>query len=170
MLSHLKDLSGLTTLDIPEKIPTFNAALDNSPQNKARNAGRLSSARTAIALLLQNPQIINLIEEKEIDWDELEFSGVELLKDIIKTITIYRPSNATVLMEYYRDNTQENTVKKLIMLDLMLSEDKIADTFNDTLTRLLSHARSNTLEKLLNKGTALLAHEKETLRKLLAQK
>ncbi|SJM89465.1 DNA primase [Crenothrix polyspora] len=170
MLSHLKDLSGLTTLDIPEKISTFNAALDNSPQNKARNAGRLSSARTAIALLLQNPQIINLIEEKDIDWDELEFSGVELLKDIIKTITIYRPSNATVLMEYYRDNTQENTVKKLIMLDLMLSEDKIVDTFNDTLTRLLSHARSNTLEKLLNKGTALLAHEKETLRKLLAQK
>jgi DNA primase len=170
MLSHLKELSGLVTLDIPEKAVSFNLGQHNSPQNNARNAGRLSSARTAIALLLQNPQIITLIEQKDINWDELEFSGVELLKDVIGTITAYRPSSATVLMELYRDNAQESTVKKLIMLDLMLSEDKVEDTFNDTLTRLLSHARSSTLEKLLNKGSALLPHEKETLRKLLAQK
>jgi DNA primase len=170
MLNHLKELSGLATLDIPEKAMSFSLGQNNLPHNKARNAGRLSSARTAIALLLQNPQLITLIEQKNINWDELEFSGVELLKGVVNAITAYRPSSATVLMELYRDNAQEITVKKLIMLDLKLPEDKVEITFKDALDRLLSHARSNTLEKLLNKGAALLPHEKETLRKLLAQK
>ncbi|SJM89625.1 DNA primase [Crenothrix polyspora] len=170
MLIHLKEASGLATLDIPEKAVTFNSEQHDSPQNKARNVGRLSSARTAIALLLQNPQLITLIEQKDINWDELEFSGAELLKAVVKTITDYHPSSATVLMELYRDNAQENTVKKLIMLDLKLPEDKVEITFRDALDRLLGHARSNTLEKLLNKGAALLPHEKETLLKLLAQK
>jgi DNA primase len=170
MLIHLKEVSGLATLDIPEKAVTFNSEKHGLPQNKARNVGRLSSARTAIALLLQNPQLITLIEQKDINWDELEFSGAELLKAVVKTITDYHPSSATVLMELYRDDAQENTVKKLIMLDLKLPEDKVEITFRDALDRLLSHARSNTLEKLLNKGAALLPHEKETLLKLLAQK
>ncbi len=170
MLAHLQNLSGLATLDVPEKAATTGAKASPLPVKRQRNTGRLSSVRTAIALLLQNPRLIDLVEQKAVDWNGLEFSGAELFKDILKTIADYRPSSATALMERYRGSPQEATIKKLIILDLMLPEDKVEDTFNDTLARLLSHARSTTLEKLLNKGVALLPHEKETLRKLLAQK
>lgn len=170
MLIHLKELSGLASLDIPEKTVTLNLRVVNSQHDKIRNAGRLSSARTAIALLLQNPKLSNLAEEKDINWDALEFPGIDLFKHVLQTITKYRPNAATALLELYRGESQEVIVKKLIVLDLMLPEDKIEATFNDTLNSLISQARSATLEKLLHKGVALTQHEKETLRNLLTQK
>jgi DNA primase len=170
MLIHLKELSGLVSLDIPEKTVTLNLGFVNSEHDKSRNAGRLSSARTAIALLLQNPKLSNLVEEKDINWDALEFAGIDLFKHVLQTITKYRPNAATALLELYRGESQEAIVKKLIVLDLMLPEDKIEATFNDTLNSLISQARSATLEKLLHKGATLTQHEKETLRNLLTQK
>ena len=36
----------------------------------------------AIALLLQNPRLAEIVEQKEIDWNELEFQGIEIFKNI----------------------------------------------------------------------------------------
>jgi hypothetical protein len=41
---------------------------------------RLSSARVAIALLLQRPSLAEIVIQKDIDWNGLEFRGIQLFK------------------------------------------------------------------------------------------
>ena len=43
-------------------------------------------ARVAIALLLQNPGLVDIVKQKDIDWGGLEFRGIELFKNILQVI------------------------------------------------------------------------------------
>lgn len=77
MFDRLKKLSAMTSLDSPD-----NVAVSDSVNQKPFQfePGRLSSARVAIALLLQRPSLAEIVREKEIDWDGLSFEGSSYLK------------------------------------------------------------------------------------------
>ena len=53
--------------------------------------GRLSLPSFVIALLLQNPKFIEIVEQKEIDWNQLEFEGIERFKSILQMIADKKP-------------------------------------------------------------------------------
>ncbi|MDP1666371.1 MAG: DNA primase [Methylobacter sp.] len=177
MFARLKELSGWAGLDILENAATL-ASKQSSKQdrkigrNRPQDSGRLSSARVAIALLVQNPRLVELIEQREIDWNGLDFSGAALFKNILQMIADKNPANAAVLMECYRDTTEEKSIKALALLDSQVSDDKIEAVFCDSLDRLLTQARESALTGLLNKGKTegLDAQEKELLRKMLTAK
>jgi DNA primase len=82
------------------------------------NSGRLSLPSFLIALLLQNPKFIEIVEQKEIDWDQLEFEGVDKFKSILQIISDKKPINYGVLLETFRNHTDEAIVKKLASFDL----------------------------------------------------
>lgn len=173
MFARLKELSGWNRLDVLENAATL--ALKQYPKiggKRPQDNGRLSSARVAVALLVQNPRLAELLDQQEIDWSGLEFSGAPLFKNILNVIAGKHPANAAVLMECYRDAAEEKSIKALAFLDLQISDDKIDVVFCDAVNRLLIQAREAGLARLLDKDKTkgLDAQEKELLRKMLTGK
>lgn len=134
--------------------------------------GRLSLPSFVIALLLQNPKFIEIVEQKEIDWNQLEFEGVERFKSILHMITDKKPTNYGMLLEAYRDHADEGIVKKLASFDLLIPDDGTEAEFSDALNGLLKQGREAGIAKLQAKAQSkgLDSHEQETLVKMLANK
>ncbi|MFZ2407101.1 MAG: DNA primase [Methylobacter sp.] len=178
MFARLKELSGWAGLDVLENTATLAPKQRNPKQDpriikkRPQDNGRLSSARVAIALLVQNPRLAETAEQREIDWSALEFKGVTLFKNILQMIADKNPANAAILMECYRETAEENSIKALALLDTKVPDDKIETVFCDSLDRLLTQARETSLDRLLEKSKTkgLDAQEKELLRKMLAVK
>ncbi|MDI1229954.1 MAG: DNA primase [Methylobacter sp.] len=173
MFARLKELSGWDRLDILENAATLALKSPSKIGGKRpQDNGRLSSARVAVALLVQNPRLAELLDQREIDWSGLEFSGAPLFKNILNMIAGKHPTNAAVLMECYRDAAEEKSIKALAFLDLQISDDKVDVVFCDAVNRLLIQAREAGLARLLDKDKTkgLDAQEKELLRKMLTGK
>ncbi|MGZ5044375.1 MAG: DNA primase [Methylobacter sp.] len=157
MFARLKELSKWTNPNVLENTTTLTPKQEPKQYRKIgrkrpQDSGRLSTARVAIALLVQNPGLAELAEQREIDWNELDFSGSVLLKNILQMIADKNPPNMATLMECYRDTAEEKSVKALALLDAQVSDDKIEAVFCDSLDRLLTQARETALTRLLNKG------------------
>jgi len=135
-------------------------------------SGRPSLPSFIMALLLQNPKLIEIVEQKEIDWNYLEFEGIEKFKSILQMIADIRPTNYGALLEAYRDHTDEVVVKKLASLNLLIPDEGVEAEFCDALNRLLTQAKEAVLARLLDKDktSGLDAQEKELLRKMLTAK
>jgi len=169
MFARLKDLSKLKALNVLERV----VAVGSNPKiQQRREPGRLSSARTAIALLLQNPELIGVVEEKAIDWGGLEIKGIDLFKNIHQVIAAKKSVNTAVLIEYYRNTAEENSIKALALLDLNISGEKIEKVFSDALNVLLEQGREAGIAKLQAKADSngLNIQEQEMLVKMLANK
>jgi DNA primase len=169
MFARLKQLSGFSALDVSINATTLRPAKEN---NKRQERGRLSLARVAIALLIQNPRLAEVVEQREIDWCGLEFSGIDLFKSVLRMILDKQPANAAVLVESYRGAAEEKSVKALAFLDLLVPDEGVETVFCDALDRLLDQTRKASIDRLLAKAkvNGLNAQEKEVLRKMLASK
>jgi len=163
-------LSGLTKQYILDN----EALLAQKKQVKKHQlkSGRLSLPSFVIALLLQNPKFIEIIEQKEIDWNQLEFEGVERFKNILHMIAEKKPANYGLLLEAYRDHSDEAIVKKLASFDLLIPDDGTEAEFCDALNGLLKQGREAGIARLLSKsqGEGLNIQEQEMLVKMLANK
>ena len=150
MFERLQLLSGMSGLVNTDK----NFVMDVAPKLRAQDLNRLSSARVALALLLQNPRLAECVEQKEIEWDGLEFRGVELFRSVLEVILAKGAVNTAVLIEHYRNTPQEKSVKALALLDVFVPEDKIEDVFSDALSGLLKQASETSIARLQAKAQA----------------
>jgi DNA primase len=170
MLEHLKKLSGSHSLDVLE-----NTATLSHKQNKQQKPeqGRLPIQRRALALLVQHPELIEIIEHREIVWDYLKFEGVEKFRSILQVILAEKPANTGVLLEYYRNHEDERIIALLNDLPLGIPEDgdEVAD-FSGMLDKLAETSIKTERQILLDKSetTGLTAQEKERLQKLYQSK
>jgi DNA primase len=169
MFDRLKELSGQNSLESLENLVIGDFAKQKPLQFEP---SRLSSARVAIALLLQRPSLAEIVIQKDIDWNGLEFRGMQLFKNILEVIGDKKSINTAVLIEHYRDTNEEKSVKALALLDVYVSDDKIEDVFCDALNVLLKQARDVGISKLLAKAQAksLEMEEQELLIKMLTNK
>ena len=169
MFDRLKELSGQSSLDSLENLVVGDFAKQMPLQFEP---SRLSSARVAIALLLQRPSLAEIVIQKDIDWNGLEFRGIQLFKNILEVIGDKKSINTAVLIEHYRDTNEEKSVKALALLDVYVSDDKIEDVFCDALNVLLKQARDLGISKLLAKAQAksLEIEEQALLIKMLTNK
>jgi len=173
MLSRLKTTSGLSTLNplnSTSNSKSLNTEIKN--QNTPTQAAPAKSARTATALLLQNPRLIHNIDEKDINWDDLEIRGIELFKNIRQIILSKNTINTAVLIEHYRNTANEKSVKALASLNLYVSENNIDMVFADALNSLLKQAKYATIAKLETKAQVegLNTNEQQLLIKILTDK
>jgi DNA primase len=168
MFDRLKSLSGMATFNVSDGVVEDLS----SKKTRQHESNRLSSARVAIALLLQNPGLVDCVEQKNIDWIGLEFRGIELFKNILQVILDKRSVNTAVLIEYYRNTAEERSVKALALLDVYVSDDKIEEVFSDALDGLLKQAREASIERLQAKAQdkGLDVQEQATLIKMFAIK
>ncbi len=173
MLARLKKTSGISTLNTltPHQTPQ-----NSYPEKKAIKSSTLSapakSARTATALLLQNPRLIHNINKAALNWDHLDIRGIDLLKDIQQVILSKNNINTAVLIEHYRNTVHEKAVKALASLNLYVSENNIDMVFADTLKSLLKQGEYATIAKLETKAQnqGLDVHEQQLLIKILTDK
>jgi DNA primase len=166
MFTRLKALSEFNALDISKNESTLNR---NARPQSQRDKTRMTAARMAAALLVQNPCLAERSELRGIDWSTLIFPGAGLFKNIVEVIWAQKPATTAVLLESYRGSDDEKSVKALAFLDLLIAPENIESVFLDALASLLKQSVENELERLLSKKVLTL-EEKESLRKLLALK
>lgn len=132
--------------------------------------GRPSLPSIVMALLLQNPEFIEIIEQYEIDWSQLKFEGIEKFISILAVIAESKPGNFGKVLELFRNNSDEELVMKLSSLHLPIPEEGLEAEFSGALSKLIKQGRSDALERLLakEKSEGLNTEDKELLRKLLA--
>lgn len=147
-------------------------AYKKNTRSQHQKSDRLSLPSSIMALLVQKPELIEVVEKKNIDWNYWEFEGVERFVAILTMILKYKPANQGVLLELYRGHVDEPIIKKLAASELSVSDDKVENFFSDALNRLFTQAKSARLDRLLakDKVKGLDVKEKELLRKLLANK
>lgn len=168
MLQQLKTISGYDNLNDVENI----ASLKKSNQWEMLAKLRQPLPRLALALLIQHPELIQIIEQREIDWARLKFEGVEKFNNILQTILQEKPVNTGVLLEHYRGHSDELIIKKLADLQLEIPAGNNAAEFSGAIDKLLAQSTDDHRRLLLKKleTTGLTPQEKEQLQKLFKAK
>lgn len=156
MFARLKELTRSDLLDVsgnPAKLVQQTA----SNKNRENRILPLPLPRRVMALLIQYPELINKVEQKEIFWECLEFPGVQLFKDILADVLEKKPANTAILLEHYRNHPNEKIATYLASLNLFVQDQKV-DTdgiekeFNDALDNLLIQAKKEAdFQKLVAK-------------------
>jgi DNA primase len=169
MLERLKKL-GITKLDALKN----TAALSKKPnkQRQRPEQGRQPLPRLILALLIQYPELIEIIEQREIDWSSLKFDGVEKFNSILQIILRERPANTGALLECYRGHPDEPIIKQLEVLQLEIPASHNVAEFAGALDKLVIQFTEDRRKSLLKKleTTGLTPQEKEQLQKLLSFK
>jgi len=168
MLEKLKSLSRIDKLDFSEKPTT----LKNSRHKQKQDNTTLSPIRLAITLLLQNPALIEVFEQKEIHWQTLDIPGIALLKKIVEIIEQYPDINLPRLMEHFRGQDEEKYIRIMMNHDFCISDDEITDEFAGVIDRLIDQGREQRLDKLIEKErvSGLSEHEQKQLLSMLADR
>ncbi|MGR9086827.1 MAG: DNA primase [Gammaproteobacteria bacterium] len=169
MIAKLQEISSYRALDVLRN----KTKLNQTPERKSRQEKtRMTAAKMALALMVQNPELVDLIERKEIDWEALEFPGVESFSVILRNILAKKPATTGMLLEMFRDSPDEKFVKALAFLPLAVPPDGVEIEFSDAVERLLDQSRLSVLNKLLSKeqSIGLTGEEKDLLRHLLSRK
>ena len=173
MLARLKTISGISTLNTstPYQAPKSFITEKKTITTTTRSAPA-KSARTATALLLQNPRLIHNISQKDVNWDDLDIRGIDLFKNIQQVILNKNTINTAVLIEHYRNTADEKPIKALAALNLYVSENNIDMVFSDTLNSLLTQGKYATIAKLETKAKnqGLDIYEQQLLLKILTDK
>jgi DNA primase len=175
MFAHLQKISNLSMQQLTEsvenskKLATLKEHKYKIPKGKR---GKPSLARLTIALLLQNPALADILTKKMSHWTEVEFPGLDVLKDVLRTIVKNKPSNMGALIECYRDTDKYKMINTLASYNLELdaaSKEVIEKTFTDGINKLIYQAKDALLTDLLVKENShsLNAEEKKILIKML---
>jgi putative DNA primase/helicase len=129
-------------------------------------------ARSAIALLLQNPHLAQSVVEKMSEWEGLEFSGLDILKILLRKILNYPAANTADLVEMYRGMVEEKVIQEVAGMKFLFPESGIAAEFSDAVNNLIVQAKEARVTELLEKGKSqsLNTVEKEQLKKMLIDK
>lgn len=98
--------------------------------------------RTLIGLLIQNPNLSNLVTSTK-KLTNSKTKGIPIFLEILKTCSENAFSNTGQLLEFYRNNKIINILKSLSIFDHMIVEDKIKTVFLD----LLNNIHKKDLEK-----------------------
>jgi DNA primase len=150
------------------KMSEFNArdsetlvAISRTTRQKT-DTSKITPQRRALALLIQKPELINLLEERDINWNALKFEGAEKFNSILQVLLHERPVNTGALLEYYRGHSDELIIKRLEALELGVQGDIAAD-FSGTLTQLIKQVNKARRQYLIDNWANLSAQDRAEL-------
>lgn len=106
--------------------------------------------RRVLALLVQKPTLVKLIETKAFDWDDLVFKGADKFRAIFQYILEKKPETTAMLLEHYRARPDEKIVRQLAQMDFELEEGIDAE-FGGAVDKLLDFNNELKFELLLAK-------------------
>ncbi len=171
MFGRLSRESSSGALDVLEKPAMLSGSQKlNYKFNKGSAKG--SPVRIVVAHLLQNPQLIDAFEQRSLDLSEMNFLGLDVLKEVVQAIDEIKPGNSAVLMEYFRGKPSEKVVNTLINWDFFILNKGVEAEFLGAVDLMLQQLDEERLNGLLDKEKelGLSAEERSLLGQLLVRK
>ncbi|MCW2479833.1 DNA primase [Candidatus Symbiopectobacterium sp. NZEC135] len=107
-----------------------------------------TTMRILIGLLVQNPQLAALVTAPE-GLAASKMAGVPLFIELVKTCHAQPGLTTGQLLELYRENKSGPQLETMATWNHMIVEDKVEETFIDTLTTLYNHMLEERLESLI---------------------
>lgn len=107
-----------------------------------------TTMRILIGLLVQNPQLAALVTAPE-GLATSKMAGVPLFIELVKTCHAQPGLTTGQLLELYRENKSGPQLETMATWNHMIVEDKVEETFIDTLTTLYNYMLKERLEALI---------------------
>lgn len=107
-----------------------------------------TTMRILIGLLVQNPQLAAMVTAPE-GLASSKMAGVPLFIELVKTCQAQPGLTTGQLLELYRENKSGPQLETMATWNHMIVEDKVEETFIDTLTTLYNHMLEERLEALI---------------------
>lgn len=134
--------------------------------------GQPSAMRTFLALLLQNPDLVDHIDLRGAE----RLGRIEGQGDLIRSLLDYLQQHPRItpagVLEGFRDRPEGKVIGKLMVWNTQIAQERLLETFLDHLRHLTEdRLRENRLEILIEKARSqpLAADELEELRRLTLQ-
>ncbi len=120
--------------------------------------------RTLIGLLIQNPNLSNLVNSTK-QFKNSKIKGIPIFLEILKTCLEHPSFNTGQLLEFYRNSKIIHILKTLSTLDHMIVEEKIQNVFLDLLKSVYKKDLEKRQEHLISKERiyGLTINEKEEI-------
>ncbi|WP_342147831.1 DNA primase [Rickettsiella endosymbiont of Aleochara curtula] len=118
------------------------------------SANRSSPMRLAIALLVQFPQIVKSLSDKQCQTlNRLELPGSDLLVKLFLLLKQNPELTSAMLLEYWReDESRYKILQQLINYPLTIPESGVQAEFHDLLKHLKKAAAEGQIDKILQQG------------------
>ncbi len=171
MFARLSRESSSSLLDVLEK-PAMLGGSQKLNYKSSKGSAKGSPVRIVVAHLLQNPQLIDAFEQRSLDLSEMNFPGLDVLKEVVQAIDEIKPSNSAVLMEYFRGKPSEKVVNTLINWDFFILNKGVEAEFLGAVDLMLQQLEEERLNGLWDKEkeSGLSAEERGLLGRLLVRK
>ena len=124
-----------------------------------------------IALLLQNPSLAQLGYDLS-SLKELNEAGFDLFEKLTALCRENLGITMGQILEYWRDSEHSKALEILSVWDHLIEEDKVEDTFRETLAYLYIQFMDQRIEQLIAKDrmSGLELSEKQELAQLLSDR
>lgn len=162
MEKELRNLCNIEGLDLFENHAKLKKQIENKRlvEKQRRDDNSFTPVRVAISLLLQYPEFIEVIEQKEINWQSINLRGADLLKEVVEIILQSPNIKPSQLLEYFRDHEYEKHVKKVVNDRFLISgKEELKEEFSGALDRLIQQGRDARFAELNANVSGLSAYE-----------
>jgi len=177
MVARLAELSHLPVAELSRLLETgerpATLAVQRDIRRPAGGQARPSLVRTAIALLLQHPELARTVVDAGAEFRALAGRpGVELLFDLLQVLRDRPDIKTGFIIEHYRDSEHQRALEKLLAWEHPTLSGDIEAEFQGVLEQLRREALGAETERLMDKDrlSGLTTAEKIELKRLLAQK
>ncbi|MFU2048414.1 DNA primase [Avibacterium gallinarum] len=166
---------------LAQKLGIFNEAQiehlipaqkENDSSSPKQNAVKRTPMRVLIALLLQNPELIQIVPENLSVLSVLNEAGLDLFEKITALCRERVGITTAQILEHYRDTEYFRPLEILAVWDHLVDEDKIEETFRETLRYFYLQLMDKNIEMLIAKERTegLNEQERQALAQLLLKK
>ena len=131
----------------------------------SRPAAIHNREKVVIALLLQNPEMVELIEKTTPDWERMSFRTKEALLDVMAVIEKNQLKNTGRLLEVYRDNPEKHQwlseIAMLEVLPLENSDFNAQQAFEGALVELFKQGRKQYFNDMMEEKVKLAVNKED---------
>jgi len=147
MENRLLDLAQVDSIELGAGEASHHAGAKMNPPRRERV--KPSPFRTALAILLQYPRMGKKLDVSEIRGDDSASEGIKLLLEVLNILTETPELSSGSLVERFRGNSDEKTIKVLAQYDLLVPENGLEDELSGAFRRIVQQENKNRLSKLL---------------------
>ena len=169
MLEQLAGVSGLAPDRLSQRLFGAQEPSPETPVKRRPGQSGRSPVRTAIRLLLEQPELSRWVTRPS-GFEDLALPGVALLNELLEMLWQDPHLSAGRLLEHWRGRPEGQHLARLASLPLVIPETGYETEFRDAIQRLVEQRTNQRTEQLLCKDrqAALSPDEKQELKQLLA--
>ncbi|MUK90970.1 DNA primase [Aliivibrio fischeri] len=124
------------------------------PKRIAQPEIKRTAMREVITLLLQNPELAQLVPDLE-SVKEIPLPGLSLFLQLLESCRHNPHITTGLLLEYWRGDKNEKLLSRLAAWELPIDQDNIQDVFMDSLDSVLAQCINQQIESLQTKERTL---------------